>query len=236
MLEDAPAPASGRVTAVPDKRTIRYYTTLGLLDAPAEMRGRTAYYGRRHLLQLVAIKRLQADGIKLSQVQQRLSGQPDGVLAQLARLPDVLPAATPAARAADAEAEGGASAAARARRRESFWGEAVAALPAIAPEGIEPEGIEPEASEPEASETAMRDEGRAPPSESAAGEVQSLAQAQSMLQITLEHGAVLMVPIGPRGFVGTREMFADDLAALRRAASPLLEELARRGLVQGRKS
>ena len=46
---DAPA-ASGRVTPVPDRRMLRYYTTLGLLDRP-EVRGRVAYYGRRHLLQ-----------------------------------------------------------------------------------------------------------------------------------------------------------------------------------------
>ena len=52
--------ANGRVREVPDRRTIRYYTTLGLIDRPARMRGRTALYGRRHLLQLVAIKRLQA--------------------------------------------------------------------------------------------------------------------------------------------------------------------------------
>ena len=54
---------SGRVRDVPDLRTIRYYTTLGLLDRPAAMRGRTALYGPRHLLQLVAIKRLQARGL-----------------------------------------------------------------------------------------------------------------------------------------------------------------------------
>src|SRR5690348_15034744 len=51
--------ASARVRDVPDVRTIRYYTTLGLIDRPAALRGRTALYGRRHLLQLVAIKRLQ---------------------------------------------------------------------------------------------------------------------------------------------------------------------------------
>ena len=33
---------NGRVRQVPDLRTIRYYTTLGLIDRPAEMRGRTA--------------------------------------------------------------------------------------------------------------------------------------------------------------------------------------------------
>src|SRR5580765_6596611 len=66
-----------RVRDVPDRRTVRYYTTLGLIDRPAEMRGRTALYGRRHLLQLVAIKRLQANGLSLHEVQQRLLGQSD---------------------------------------------------------------------------------------------------------------------------------------------------------------
>src|SRR5919201_5212208 len=73
---------SGRVREVPDRRAIRYYTTLGLLDRPAAMRGRTALHGRRHQLQLVAIKRLQAEGRSLAQVQAELAGATD---AQLAR-------------------------------------------------------------------------------------------------------------------------------------------------------
>src|SRR3954452_22260127 len=64
----------GRIREVPDVRTIRYYTSIGLLDRPAAMRGRTALYGRRHLAQLVAIKRLQAAGLTLTEVQQRLLG------------------------------------------------------------------------------------------------------------------------------------------------------------------
>ena len=65
---------SGRVRDVPDLRTIRYYTTLGLLDRPAAMRGRTALYGDRHVLQIVAIKRLQARGLSLAAVQERVVG------------------------------------------------------------------------------------------------------------------------------------------------------------------
>src|SRR5438874_10841046 len=80
--------ASGRVRDVPDRRTIRYYTTLGLIDRPADLRGRTALYGRRHLLQLVAIKRLQARGLTLSELQQRLVGLPDTALQEVARIPD----------------------------------------------------------------------------------------------------------------------------------------------------
>jgi DNA-binding transcriptional MerR regulator len=75
---------SGRVRDVPDARTIRYYTTLGLLDRP-RLRGRTAQYGPRHLRQLVAIKRLQAHGLSLAEIQRRLIGQSDGALERLAR-------------------------------------------------------------------------------------------------------------------------------------------------------
>ena len=56
---------SGRVRHLPDQRAIRWYTTIGLVDRPAATRGRTAMYGPRHLLQLVAIKRLQARGLSL---------------------------------------------------------------------------------------------------------------------------------------------------------------------------
>jgi hypothetical protein len=75
---------SGRVRDIPDLRTIRYYTTAGLLDRPAEMRGRTALYGRRHLLQLVAIKQLQTRGLSLAQVQQQIAGATDAMLRRLA--------------------------------------------------------------------------------------------------------------------------------------------------------
>lgn len=85
--EHGTAPVSGRVRAVPDVRTLRYYTTIGLLDRPSEMQGRTGFYGRRHLWQLVAIKRLQAQGLSLVEIQQRLLGIENRELARLAALP-----------------------------------------------------------------------------------------------------------------------------------------------------
>jgi DNA-binding transcriptional MerR regulator len=63
-----PAPKNGQVRAVPDERTVRYYGTLGLLDRPLAMRGRTALYGRKHLAQVVAIKRLQSAGRSLAEI------------------------------------------------------------------------------------------------------------------------------------------------------------------------
>ncbi len=56
---------------IPSERTIRFYTTEGLIDEPAGMLGHMALYGRRHLLQLLAIKRLQAEGASLEQIRQR---------------------------------------------------------------------------------------------------------------------------------------------------------------------
>lgn len=79
--------SSRRVREVPNPRTIRYYTTIGLLDRPAEMKGRTAYYQSRHVLQLVAIKRLQSEGRSLVEIQTQLTGVPDAVLAAIAELP-----------------------------------------------------------------------------------------------------------------------------------------------------
>src|SRR5437016_5572308 len=87
-LLSAPSPETldGRVREVPDARTVRYYTTLGLIDRP-EMRGRTGYYGERHLLQLLAIKRLQAHGLPLAQIQSRLLGLTTNELRKLVSLP-----------------------------------------------------------------------------------------------------------------------------------------------------
>lgn len=68
-LAALPPPKNGQVRAVPDDRTIRYYATIGLLDRPAAMRGRTALYSARHLAQVVAIKRMQSAGKSLADVQ-----------------------------------------------------------------------------------------------------------------------------------------------------------------------
>ena len=80
----------GRVRDVPDRRAIRWYTTIGLVDRPLGMRGRTALYGPRHLQQLVAIKRRQAVGRSLSQIQGELSWVSDEALAELSHVPERL--------------------------------------------------------------------------------------------------------------------------------------------------
>lgn len=77
---------NGRVRDVPNARLIRWYTTIGLLDPPLTRRGRVALYGRRHLLQLVAIKRRQAEGLSIAAIQAELAGATDGMLERVSGL------------------------------------------------------------------------------------------------------------------------------------------------------
>ncbi len=71
--------ADHRISEVPDSRTIRYYTTLGLLDRPL-LSGKQAHYTMRHLLQLLAIKALQRTGFSLARIQERLYGRNESEL------------------------------------------------------------------------------------------------------------------------------------------------------------
>jgi DNA-binding transcriptional MerR regulator len=83
-ITSLPAPANGQIRAVPDDRTVRYYGTIGLLDRPIAMRGRTAIYGRKHLAQIVAIKRLQSAGRSLAEIQALWPTLDDHSLARMA--------------------------------------------------------------------------------------------------------------------------------------------------------
>lgn len=114
---------SKRVAWTPTPRLIRYYTTLGLLDRPAGFRGRTALYGTRHLLQVLAIKRLQLDGKTLEAIQPLLLGRTDEGLAKLLGLTLPLPA------------PGAAEAVAPAARPAEFWHEVPAPRAPAPPPG-----------------------------------------------------------------------------------------------------
>src|SRR5215469_13540002 len=75
-------PANGQTASELSARTLHYYRSAGLLDAPESGAGRG--YGRRHLLQLKAIRVLQAHGLPLSRIQQLLFGRSDKELEQIA--------------------------------------------------------------------------------------------------------------------------------------------------------
>ncbi|MDP6112478.1 MAG: MerR family transcriptional regulator [Planctomycetota bacterium] len=107
-LSDAyPGQQNRQIREIPNLRTIRYYTTLGIIDRPADWNGRTALYGEKHLLQLVAIKKLQARGKTLSEIQEEIAGITTRELRNLADIPTQV------------------SSTAKPRRRE-FWREAPA--------------------------------------------------------------------------------------------------------------
>lgn len=77
---------NGQVAEAPNARAIRWYQSTGLVRRP-EQRGRTAYYGPAHLNELVAIKRLQALGLSLAEVQSKLVGADDIRVAAIAHVP-----------------------------------------------------------------------------------------------------------------------------------------------------
>ena len=65
-------PASDQAGAEVNERNIRYYRTIGLLDAPA---GGIRGYGEKHLLQLMAVRLLQAQGLPLRRIRELLYGR-----------------------------------------------------------------------------------------------------------------------------------------------------------------
>lgn len=193
-----------RVTEVPDIRAIRYYTTLGLLDRPAEMRGRTALYGPRHLWQLVAIKRLQADGRSLAEIQMELTAAPDATLRRLAAIPDEQFWRRPPAPPADPLPPTGTAPPAEPEPVPAVEAEAVRAVDVDA--GGIPAPTIPRHSLPGFGE--RRRLGAMP------------ATGPVFQAVTLDGGAVVLIPI--------RETLTDrEIAALRAAAGPLDAAIAR---------
>jgi DNA-binding transcriptional MerR regulator len=171
LVRNYEAAENGQVRAVPDERSIRYYTTLGLIDRPAAMRGRTALYGRRHLAQVVAVKRLQAVGKPLAEIQRLLPTLDD---ATLSRVSGVVLAGVPKPPRV---------------QRARFWSE-------------EPRESAKESPAP-----------RIEPGRSFA------------LALPLAGGVTLT-------FTPARVPTDADADAIRRAAAPLVAELARRGLIE----
>ena len=74
-------PASGQTGERMTERNVRYYRTLGLVDAP--MVGGGIGYGEKHLLQLIAIRLLQAQGLPLNRIRDLLLGRSLAELRQI---------------------------------------------------------------------------------------------------------------------------------------------------------
>jgi len=72
-------PINAAAQSRPSDRTIRFYVTRHLMSAP-DGRGTAATYGYRHLLQLLAIKLRQMEGVTLSAIERDLAESPGDVL------------------------------------------------------------------------------------------------------------------------------------------------------------
>ncbi len=74
------APANGQAGATVSERNIRYYRTLGLIDAPE-----SGGYGEKHLLQLTALRLLQHQGQPLRRIRDLLYGRSLAELREIRR-------------------------------------------------------------------------------------------------------------------------------------------------------
>jgi len=73
----------GTVTSVPDERTIRYYLAEGLIQSPEEKQGTALVFGYLHLLQLIAVKKLQAEHFPIRQIRELVAGKSEAELESL---------------------------------------------------------------------------------------------------------------------------------------------------------
>jgi DNA-binding transcriptional MerR regulator len=220
--------ANGRVRDVPNERLVRWYVTVGLVDPPLSRRGRVARYGRRHLLQLVAVKRRQAEGQSLAEIQAELAGATDEALAAVARVPDTKPAFQPAPAVL---------AAAPAR----FWTRSAAQRDPAAAE--EPGEQNPAPEEPGAGDLAPEEPGAGDlaPEEPGARDLAAAVGAGRALSAArgnpadrgrsrVVHGVRLAPGVTLLLEGAVREPGPDDVIAILNAARALLAELASRRL------
>jgi len=75
--------ARGTVTNVPDERTIRYYLAEGLIQPVDERQGTASVFGYVHLLQLVAVKKLQAEHFPIRKIRELVGGKSEQELESL---------------------------------------------------------------------------------------------------------------------------------------------------------
>src|ERR1700752_1500529 len=75
--------ARGTVTSVPDERTIRYYMAEGLVQAPDEKQGTASVFSYLHLLQLLTVKKLQAEHLPIRKIRELVAGKSDEELETL---------------------------------------------------------------------------------------------------------------------------------------------------------
>jgi hypothetical protein len=218
------AQPSKRVRAIPDERTIRWYSSIGLLDKPAIMRGRTALYDRRHLCQLVAVKRLQAQGRSLAQVQEDLLGATDATLERIAQIPaDLLnPALTSPGLAPRLDQSGAAP-----RRAERFWAVGASDVVGVGDGDVDSADADADGAEAADADTVGFGEAWQVAVGAVGGDGVGVGEVVGVGVVpAVRLGAGVTLLLG----AATRPLNGEDLARLEEAAAPLLALLRGRGL------
>ncbi|HEV8203860.1 MAG TPA: MerR family transcriptional regulator [Pyrinomonadaceae bacterium] len=75
--------ARGTVTNVPDERTIRYYMAEGLIQTPGEKQGTASLFSYLNLLQLLTVKKLQAEHLPIRKIRELVAGKSEQELEML---------------------------------------------------------------------------------------------------------------------------------------------------------
>src|ERR1044072_5639370 len=73
----------GTVTSVPDERTIRYYLAEGLIQTPEEKQGTASVFSYLHVLQLLTVKKLQAEHLPIRKIRELVAGKSEQELETL---------------------------------------------------------------------------------------------------------------------------------------------------------
>ena len=94
IQEVAPVQDRGTVTEVPDERTVRYYLTEGLISPAEEKQGAASVFTYRQLLQLLAIKKLQAEHISIRNIRDLVADRPEDELERIVGVTDAEPEQT----------------------------------------------------------------------------------------------------------------------------------------------
>ncbi|WP_433255326.1 MerR family transcriptional regulator [Streptosporangium sp. CA-135522] len=215
---------NGRVRDVPNERLIRWYSTIGLLDPPSARRGRVALYGRRHLLQLLAVKRRQADGLTIAEIQAELAGATDQALESLVRVTEI-------ARGTESPAE----AATPRTPRPRFWAETpsvTAETGPAAPKPAPPLPITPRtgtaAPQPATPQSAAAPQSAAP--QPAAASQPAATSRPAVPAAAIVHGVRLADGVTLLLDGGGRTPSPDDLAEIAAASEALLSVLRKNDL------
>ncbi len=83
LAETGPLQERGTVSELPDERTVRYYLAEGLLAPAEEKQGTASVFGYLHLLQLLAVKTLQAQHLPIRKIRELVEERSERELERL---------------------------------------------------------------------------------------------------------------------------------------------------------